>query len=75
MLTPARRILFENSPLYYPFGNTGAENILKDFNFQLDEIKVNLYSHDNSFLLYRQFGINHLFCCVLYRSFFLDVAT
>lgn len=40
MLTPARRILFENSPLYYPFGNTGAENILKDFNFQLDEIKV-----------------------------------
>ena len=40
MLTPSRRILLENSPLYYPFGNTGAENILKDFNFQLDETKV-----------------------------------
>jgi hypothetical protein len=41
MLTPSRRILLENSPYYYPFGNTGAENALKDFNCQsLDEIKV-----------------------------------
>jgi hypothetical protein len=41
MLTPTRRILFENSPYYYPFGNTGNENPLEDFNYRsLDEIKV-----------------------------------
>ncbi len=27
---PARRILYEMSPLFYPFGNTPARNVLED---------------------------------------------
>jgi hypothetical protein len=42
MKTPSRRILLECFPLYYPFGNTGVQDIFKDFNFENigDEIKV-----------------------------------
>ena len=31
--TPARRFLIENSPFYYPFGNTRIQNVLENANF------------------------------------------
>ena len=35
--TPARRFLIENSPLYYPFGNTRIRNVLENVNNQNDD--------------------------------------
>jgi len=40
MLIPARRVLSENYPLYYPFGNTRVRNVLKDYRFVGDNVKV-----------------------------------
>lgn len=38
MVTPSRCFLLENCPMYYPFGNTRARNVLENFKFKEDSV-------------------------------------
>ena len=83
MTTPSRRVLLENYPLYYPFGNTRStnvfENVRDEFFFnEKDVTKVTFHvlkklQYISSVYANAQINLEHLYYAINSRFYFWDV--
>lgn len=69
MISPARRLLVENNPLYYPFGKTRVQNVLKDFNNRLQDKDDKTITSVHWLLYIKAFIINLRFKWEYFRFF------